>query len=148
LRELQPHLARDAWFNIGPGEFRKLLDLLEWRLPSLIQEVDRWFDSFDGVCCCSARQGPDKEIEIVGLPILISSQTLVVMHLRVQIDPGKDAIRWLELKVGEEDQDGRTKKYEYHGKWPRMDLVKNSLNEIRWAYHVGLGERHAIRDAS
>jgi hypothetical protein len=84
---------------------------------------------------------------MVGLPILITSQALVVMHLRMQIFPDKDAIRWLELKVGEEDRQGRMKTYNYKRTWPPMDQLKNALKKTRWAYHIGLGERNTTLDA-
>jgi hypothetical protein len=134
---------------IGDSEsFRSVLSDLEFFLPAILGEIHRpWRDeSFDGIFSAAARKtGPD-EAEIMGLCILISDQTVTPIHVRLQVAPLGDEIRWLECNVGERG-DGkagmlRTPYNAMSGK--QLARVAERRNDIDWVYRVGFGQRQSI----
>jgi len=104
-------------------------------------------ESLDGVSLASASKLGEHEAEIYGLCILISDQTLVPMHLRMQVDSQSDVINWLELRLGEMTSDGmRRVPYDspnnIYKKLHSMDHMANA-DLIDWAYKVSFGDRNA-----
>lgn len=64
----------------------------------------------DGIYPLHARKINEGEAEICGQCILISDQTLVALHLLIQVSLCGNEISWLELKLGESGENGMVRK--------------------------------------
>ena len=121
---------------------RDALTSLEVYIPAVLREIhDEWrYESLDGFYSTVARKTRDYELELVGLCILISDQTLTPLHIRLEISPDEDEIVWLECKLGEAGRDGMVR-IPYGstrvGKLANADRIKT----IEWVYRVGFGEQ-------
>ena len=123
--------------------FREALSSLEWFLPDVLQETHpEWRnESLDGICPSIARKTGDNEIEIIGVCILISDQTMTPLHVRLQLDPVEDAVSWLECRLGKSTPEGMLRVPYTHEFEMKGLHVLNRLDSVDWAYHVGFGER-------
>jgi hypothetical protein len=129
----------------GSEELREVLVGLEWFLPSVLGEVHKeWADeSLDGIYPLFVRKVAEGEVELFGQCILISDQTLVPLHLCLQIDSTKDRVSWLECRLGERGERGmiRTPYESLMKALKRLYALEGRMNEIDWMYKVGFGER-------
>jgi hypothetical protein len=126
---------------------------LEWWLPDVLGEIhDEWKgESMDGVCSALARKTGDGEAEIFGAAYLMSDQTVVPVFLALQIDPSKDEVSWLLLKLGEEVHGKRgeeSKRGMVRSPHISLDSVLHRVysltidaDKIDWRYKVTFGER-------
>ena len=126
---------------VESAEFRDVLSGLERFLVEVFQEIHpEWHrEGLDGILPELARKNGDNEIEIVGLCIVLSDQTLAPLHLRLQLDPTENSVSWLECRLGQAmgDPARRVPYTTNHGRLP----VLARLDSVDWAYHVGYGER-------
>jgi len=84
----------------------------------------------------------DRDIELAGLALFISDQTLTPLHLRLQLSSAYDCVSWIDLKLGERiDGKCRREPYDSSKAFGAMLHATNRLDSIDWFYHVGYGER-------
>ncbi|ADB17232.1 hypothetical protein Psta_2563 [Pirellula staleyi DSM 6068] len=123
----------------------ELLLSLEWYLPGILAEAHpEWeYQSFDGVYAVKILRPSPLEIHIFGAAILITTQTLVALDVLLEVDQAVDRILYLELRLGEDSPNGMLQ-YPYtklNKLLNRIGSLKQNARSIRWAYHVGFGER-------
>ena len=115
----------------------------EFFLPGVLREIHaEWLhESLDGIYPASFRKTGDREIELIGLALFISDQTLTPLHVRLQLSLDFDCVSWIDLKLGERI-DGECRRDPYgSAKVSRAMLhVTNRLDSVDWYYHVGYGE--------
>ena len=58
-----------------------------------------------GVLPLNVRKTGDRELELFALCIIINDQSLIPVHLRLEISPNSDEVLCLELKLGERKDD-------------------------------------------
>lgn len=119
--------------------FRDVLSSLEYFIPKVLQEVyNEWkYEGLDGVLPATALKTNDYEVEIVGLAIILSDQTLTPVYVRLQIIPNQEEIAGFECKLGELGPDGMVR-LPYGCSSKQMDpiVLVDRLNQIEWAYEV------------
>ena len=126
-------------------DLRRVSNALEWFIPEVLREIHpEWSDeSLDGVYPLIARKVGEREIEIVGQCILISDQTLVALHLNLQVHPSEDRVNWLQCSLGEKGQRGMVRRAYGSGSSGMKQLIslEDGVGSIEWAYRVGYGEK-------
>lgn len=121
-------------------EFQYCLGALEFFLPTVLAEIhSEWNDeSLDGILPVVARKTGEGEAEIYGQCILITDQTLTPIHLHLQIDPLRDEVSWLELRLGSMGESGTIGR-PYKLRWTAD--VPGLPDKIQWAYQVTFGKK-------
>lgn len=120
-----------------------ILSPLEFFLPEVLRDIHtEWqHESLDGIYPTSFCKMGDREIELVGLAVFISDQTLTPLHLRLQLSPDFDHVSWIDLKLGERiNGECRRDPYGTAKASGTMLQVASRLDSIDWYYHVGYGE--------
>ena len=115
----------------------------EFFLPGVLREIHaEWLhESLDGIYPASFRKTGDREIELIGLALFISDQTLTPLHVRLQLSPDFDCVSWIDLKLGERiDGECRRDPYGSAKVSGAMLHITNRLDSVDWYYHVGYGE--------
>jgi hypothetical protein len=152
LRELLAELLDGDSF-LTSDKLQDVLSGLEFFLPTVLRELyEEWHDeSMDGFSLILARKTKDGEAEIFGLCIIISDQTLVPIHLVLQVDPTKDEISWLLLKLGEKPSGAPGERvglgmiripYSSHDlALRRIYRLDGNIDRIDWVYKVTFGDR-------
>ena len=139
---LTSHAVGDA---IGPRpDGNYLFSSLEFFLPEVLREIhDEWqYESLDGLYARAFDKSGEHEIELVGLTIFISDQTLTPIHLQLQLSPSHDHVSWVNLRLGERiGGECRREPYSRSQTTGTMFHVVERLDTIEWFYHVGYGER-------
>ena len=143
---LSPLLASYAvGDSIGPRpDGNYLFSSLEFFLPEVLRERhDEWlYESLDGLYTRIFHKTGEHEIELVGLTIFISDQTLTPIHLQLQLSPDHACVSWVDLRLGERIGDVcRREPYSRSQTTGTMFHVAERLDSIDWFYHVGYGER-------
>ena len=112
----------------------------EFFLPGVLREIHAaWrHESLDGIYPASFRKTGVREIELIGLALFISDQTLTPLHVRLQLSADFDCVSWIELKLGER-VNGECRRDPY-GSTKALLHVTNRLHSIDWYYHVGYGD--------
>src|SRR5262245_546353 len=110
LRAILAGLPDGATIGDSPG-FRDALSGLEWFLPTVLAEIHpEWTgESLDGIYAHVAQKTGEGEAEILGLCCLMSDQTLTPIHLRLRVSTTADEVSWLELRLGENGRDRKSK---------------------------------------
>jgi hypothetical protein len=125
--------------------FRNVLSHLEFYIPALLREIHPEWDeeSLDGVIPVVARKTAEGEVELFGLCIIISDQTLTPIHVRIQVAASNDEISWLECTLGERGQDGivRMPYQSRHAATKRLYALDGRADLIEWVYKVTFGNR-------
>ena len=131
-----------------PGKQMGEANPLEWFVYSAISEVyeddkDWKRECLDGLYPELMTKRGKREIEIFGLCILMTDQTLVLVHLRLQIAPQKDEVNWFECRLGERGRSGlvRTPYRSLSKAVKRIYSVGGNPDAIDWFYAVTFGER-------
>ncbi|MCP4105365.1 MAG: hypothetical protein GY749_07500 [Desulfobacteraceae bacterium] len=118
-------------------ELKEALSDLEYYLPNILSEkYDFWRnESLDGLYAAKALKIGHNEVELLGMSILITDQTLIPFYVSFSIADSSDYIEWLNCKIGELGQEGLIKIPYHSGKWKKKLY---SLNEalIDWAYEI------------
>ena len=123
-----------------------ILSAFEFFLPEVLRELHREWrgESLDGVYPTTFRKTGDREIELVGLALFISDQTLTPLHLHLQLSPTFDRVSWIEIRLGERTIHGcRREPYGGPKAFGTMRQVVERLDSIDWYYRVGYGERES-----
>jgi hypothetical protein len=126
------------------NQFRKVLAGFERLVPEFLAEIYPFWrgESLDGIFPSIARKTGEGEIEILGLCIIISDQTLTPIHLRLQIAQSTDEFSWLECKLGERTRQGLQRMpYASTPIETRAYAVAQRADQIDWFYKVTFGER-------
>jgi hypothetical protein len=148
LRPILAALPCDTTIG-NPPERHDVLASLEYFVEQVLREVHpEWrHESLDGILPEVMRKTSDNELELAGMCILISDQTLTPLYLRLQLDTVEDAISWFECRLGEATAEGmRRTPYSVGSNSMGKTAVWARLDRIRWVYRVGYGKRrHASR---
>lgn len=127
-----------------------LLDLyggLEYFLPQVLRRTyPEWEqESLDGFRSLEARKTGEMAVELFGLCILISDQTLTPIHLQIQASNNADEVTWLECKLGEASEQGMVRT-----PWPNgnatnklVEALGGRADEITWVYTVSCGSKRS-----
>ena len=140
-------LLREHVIGESLGDLNTQHDLLasfEFFLPEVLREVHaEWKgESLDGVYPRLFRKVGDREMELVGIAIFISDQTLTPIWFGLQLSPQYDRVSWIDLRLREHWENGCRREPYSHGKVHGTMLhVLERLKSIDWFYHVGFGER-------
>ncbi len=124
-------------------EFRDALVYLERLIETVITEIHPEFtDSLDGFLPATTRKIGDRELELAGVAILISDQTVTPLHVRVQISRTFIEISWMECRLGQ-IQNGKMTRTAYSAEYPLRYTIGalQDPDAIEWAYAVTFGER-------
>ena len=118
---------------------------LDWFVDSAIGEVyendDIWRrECLDGVYPELMSKRGEREIEIFGVCVLITDQSLVPVHLRMQIAADTDEITWLECRLGEKGREGLIRDSRSCA-FKRIYAMNGNPDAIEWYYAVTYGER-------
>ena len=128
-------------------QFRYVQSGLESFVPEVLREIHaEWHnESLDGFYPVVARKTETAEIEMVGLCILISDQTLTPIYLRFQIAPSADEVSWFECHLGERGKNGIVRMpygsldKALHREYERLYLLDGQDDTIDWVYKVTFG---------
>ncbi len=130
------------------GDDLHLMSAFEYFLTEVLCGVhhSEWrHESLDGVYPHIFRKTGDREVELLGLAIFISDQTLTPVHFQLQLSPAYDQVTWIDLRLGERFKGGcRREPYASSKVWGKKMLqVAERFESIDWYYHVGYGERQS-----
>lgn len=114
-------LLREREIGESLGDWNMQRDLLvsfEFFLPGVLREVHaEWKgESLDGVYPQMFRKVSDREMELVGIAIFISDQTLTPIWFNLQLSPQFDRVSWIDLRLGEHTEIGCRREPYSHGK--------------------------------
>lgn len=155
LRSVLADLPIGALIDASPEFHQTVLAGLEYFLPGVLGELyPEWLgDSLDGFVPMIMKKTGDDEFELFGLAILIGDQTLVPIHVLLQLDTSGDEVSWMALKIGEKltGQPSETGKRGMRREpYSSLDLafrriyrLDRNADLIDWRYKVTFGERRA-----
>lgn len=131
-----PHSARS----------REFLTALEHFVLGVLREKHREFkyESLDGLLPVLSRKLGPSEVEVFGMAILITDQTLTPLHVRLALSATSDEVDRLELRFGENDSHGEMKRTPYskpEGLEKRLLTCdsRNRMDHINWRHHLAFG---------
>jgi len=133
------------------GNLQDLLSGLEFFIPEVFGELNRdWDDELDGFIPVMARKTANQEVEIFGLCILITDQTLTPIHLQLQISPTSDEVSWLQCRLGERGEQGMVRlPYGSRNRAAkRLYAFEGKEDMIDWVYKIIIGQRRTIVDGA
>lgn len=112
-------------------------------MPAVLREIHAFwkYESLDGVFHELARKTGPRQVEIAGLCILISDQTLTPYHVQLRFASSADEIEWLDCRLGEIRGDVLVR-VPYNSYFDRGGVrsVADRLRSIEWQFHVGFGD--------
>lgn len=118
---------------------------LDFFLPQVLREKYNFWksESLDGVCPIYVQKLAERQVEIVGICILITDQTVTPIHLRMEVSADADSIQWLECRLGEKQPNGGMARVKYTSAWPLNSLlaIKQDPDAIEWCFAITYGER-------
>ena len=137
---LKTYAVGDSLFVLP--EESDIFSPFEWFFPQILQELyPAWeYESLDGIYPASFCKSGDREIELVGVALFMSDQTLTPLHVRLELSRRHDCITWLDLRLGE-DEDGKCRRDPYGSSKANTSMVLERLQSIDWYYCVGFGTR-------
>jgi len=114
----------------------------EWFFPQILNELyPAWkYESLDGIYPASFCKTGDREIELVGVALFMSDQTLTPFRVCLGLSQKYDCVSWIDLKLGEYIN-GKCRRDPYGSSKANTAMVLERLQSIEWYYHVGYGER-------
>jgi hypothetical protein len=142
LRSVLEALPKGAPVNHSK-QFREMSLALERFIPEVLRDVDsEWEDeSLDGFLPLYAIKTKEQEMEVYGLCIIISDQTLTPIHLRIRAAVSTDEIEWMRCRLGERQGGGITR-VPYSAEAIRRMLagLAGREEEIGWVYKAEFGQ--------
>jgi hypothetical protein len=141
LRELLKALP-DGVDVVESKLLQGVLNGLEFFIPEVLREIyPYWkYESLDGIIPLTTKKASDREIEIFGLCIIISDQTLTPIHLQLQIADAVDEVTWLECRLGETSGDGMLRS-PYRSRIKALNALQGRKDDINWVYKATFGDR-------
>lgn len=141
---LRFHEVGDTIDPLTEGKY--LYSSFEFFFPHVLREIhNEWkYESLDGLYARQFQKTGEREIELIGLAMFISDQTLTPLHVNLQLSSNYDRVSWIDLRLGERVGDEcRREPYSKSQTAGTMLHVVERLDSIDWFYHVGYGERDA-----
>lgn len=143
LREILAPLAIGQDIE-DSDSLRSALGSLDFFLPEVLVEIHaEWkWESLDEVIPLRVRKPGDRELELWGLAIVISDQTVVPLHLNLRLDAERDQIVWLECEMmADEPPSLRRAPYRAHRSMlNHLANLRHNPEQIAWVYRVAYGE--------
>ncbi len=123
------------------ASFREVLSGLEFFLPEVLQEIHpEWIhESLDDILPEWVRKAGEREVEIFGVCIIISDQSVTPLHLRFQIAKSSDEVSWLDLRFGERGRE-RTPYDLLTDVIKRLYSLDMRSESIDWECNVAFGQ--------
>ena len=128
-------------------EFRGFLSALERILPEYLAEAYGFWrgESLDGVYPEVARMVGPHALEVIGLGLTLSDQSLMALHVRLGLRERADGIKWMVVRLGEETAEGlRRTPYSLDRLHKEMHATAQRIGEIDWAFAVQYGSPPAV----
>lgn len=126
-------------------ELRDVLSALEYFIPEVLREIhSEWtYESLDGVFPLVAQKTGDREAELFGQCILIGDQTIVPIHVRLQVHPKEDNVIWFECNLGAKGPHGMVRTpYRSPSSFDKqLYSLEGQEDLIDWAFMVVFGKR-------
>jgi len=124
-------------------ELQEACNGLEWYLPDVLSDAcHEWDEVLDGVLPIRATRTGEREIDLLAMAILITDQTVSLMHARFQIDKRGKSIPWIALQLGERVKGHWLReKYGEDRILRRLSLKDWNLRAINWYFEAGYGVR-------
>ena len=126
-------------------QFQTVLTGLAWFIPGVLAEVyPEWErEALDGVYSHTATRPGHEQVEILGICIFLSDQTVAPIHLRLQIAPSSDEVSWFECRVGEkaEQEMVRLPYTSIRSLGRRLSRLEGRVHAVDWFYRATFGER-------
>jgi hypothetical protein len=150
LRAILDGLADDAIIENSEA-FRNVLNALNFFLPAILAERHpEWkHESLDGIYPDCARKTGPNDVEISGVCILISDQTLTPLHVCLQISASGNEIEWLECTLGVRGEGKLGMLRVPYDAMSDKQLVAATMGKDKdifdWAFMVGFGQRQSVR---
>ncbi|MBX9680161.1 MAG: hypothetical protein K2X38_15480 [Gemmataceae bacterium] len=144
LRQALAELSNDA--NLPDSEqFREALTSLRYFIPEVLREIHREcnFLGLDDIWPVAARKTGEGEAEIFGVCCEVQNQTLMPLHVHIQVAASDDGISWLECRLGERGQEGMVRE-PYHllgAMIKRFRALDRRVDRIDWVYKATFGRR-------
>jgi hypothetical protein len=134
--------------NIDPTEaLGTLCNCLEFYVPQVLRaRHPEWkYESLDGVFPFITQKIGPGEIELIGECILISDQTVVPIHIHMQVSGDRDEISWLECRLGKRENFRLCRVPYGTATMPMREILQaaEDVNAIEWFYAVTFGERRS-----
>lgn len=108
----------------------------------LFDSCAEWDEVLDGVLPIRATRTGEREIDLLAMAILITDQTVSLMHAQLQIDKRGKSIPWLKLRLGERiNGHWLREKYGEDRILGRLSLKDWNLKAINWYFEAGYGVR-------
>jgi hypothetical protein len=117
---------------------------LEYFLPQVLSEIyDYWkHESFDGFFPAEFQRIGPNSVQLLGLGILISDQTVTPVHLRMGISPTEDKIQWMECRVGARGEGNGGMDRVPYSRWPKqLTVLPTAIDKIDWVYKITFGHQ-------
>jgi hypothetical protein len=144
LRVVLEGTADGAIVDMDDDSWRELAGSLELFLPIVLSEIhSEWkYESLDGIYPAEVHKTGKRSLEFWGMCILISDQSLTLLHVELQIAPDRDQVIWCDLRLGERGRWGIERIAYSSSKWQKGGfLLGERLGSVDWVYHICFGER-------
>ena len=127
-------------------QFQSVLSGLEWFIREVLAEIyPEWEEreALDGVYSHTATKTGMEEVEILGICIFLTDQTIAPIRLRLQIAHSSDEVSWLECRVGEKAGQGmvRLPYSSMRSLGRRLSRLEGRVHAVDWFYKATFGER-------
>jgi len=144
---LRPVLERLSTGDPFPEstELRKALSAMEYFIPEVLREIHSEWDheSLDVVYPLTTKKTGNQEADIFGLCLLISAQSIVPIHVRLQIDSQQNHVTWLECRLGDQETRDRVRRpsRSADSNQQQPSSIQAQPDQIDWAYRVTYGKQ-------
>lgn len=123
-------------------DYRHVLSSLEIFITHAVREIhdDFAWESLDGILPVeSTKKGP-REVELWGGAYLVSDQSVLPIHVRLQVSAAAWEVGWMECYLGKRSR-GRLVREEFYRVMSRMQSYSGEVSSIDWFYKIGFGEK-------
>jgi hypothetical protein len=143
VRAVGSGLPEGAAVNAS-AELRDALQGLEYFIPEVLRQIDSMWEneSLDGFLPLYARKSGERELEVYGLCVIISDQTLTPLHLRVRAAESRDEVEWMRCRLGEAEGGQMTRRpYSRVAVAEMLTRLEGRTEHIDWVYRVEFGHQ-------
>ena len=123
-------------------DFRYVLGSLESFISHAIREIhdDFAWEALDGILPVKSMKTGLGEVELWGGAYLVSDQTALPIHVRLQVSAAAWEFGWMECYLGKRSR-GRLAREEFYRVMTRMQSYSGETSLIDWYYRIGFGEK-------